>query len=125
MDIFCHFDFWHNRRNGFSPITSPHMSKSNDLLMYHESLMSNDHLMSTQGGLMMPKLVPILNTGKSFSEALILDLVNPQYDKRLFIEFPEKYQFTICFVQKLFFVLYSKQYLYRTCCELVFFQGIQ
>ena len=30
-------------------------------------------------------------TGKSFSEALILGSVNPQYDKRLFIEFPEKY----------------------------------
>ena len=28
-------------------------------------------------------------TGKSFSEALILASVNPQYDKRLFIEFPE------------------------------------
>ena len=27
-------------------------------------------------------------TGKSFSEALILESVNPQYDKRLFIEFP-------------------------------------
>ena len=26
-------------------------------------------------------------TGKSFSEALILESVNPQYDKRLFIEF--------------------------------------
>ena len=30
-------------------------------------------------------------TGKSFSEALILASVNPQYDKRLFIEFPPKY----------------------------------
>ena len=32
-------------------------------------------------------------TGKSFSEALILASVNPQYDKRLlFIEFPPKIQ---------------------------------
>ena len=31
-------------------------------------------------------------TGKSFSEALILASVNPQYEKRLFIEFPEKIQ---------------------------------
>jgi len=31
-------------------------------------------------------------TGKSFSEALILALVNPHYDRRLFIEFPEKYK---------------------------------
>ena len=42
-------------------------------------------------------------TGKSFSEALILASVNPQYDKRLFIEFPEKYKFRTCCVQKLFF----------------------
>ena len=42
-------------------------------------------------------------TGKSFSEALILESVNPQYDKRLFFEFPKKYKFTTCCVQKLFF----------------------
>ena len=65
----------------------------------------------------------LIYTGKSFSEALILASVNPQYEKRLFIEFPEKYTFTTCFVQKLFFVLFwhLKQYLYTTCCELVFF----
>jgi hypothetical protein len=45
-------------------------------------------------------------TGKSFSKALILASVNPQYDKRLFIEFPEKYKFTTCCVQKLFFCLF-------------------
>ena len=34
-------------------------------------------------------LLPLVySTGKSFSEALILASVNPQYDKRLFIEFP-------------------------------------
>jgi hypothetical protein len=33
-------------------------------------------------------------TCKSFSEALILESVNPQYDEKLFIEFPEKYKFT-------------------------------
>ena len=43
------------------------------------------------------------NTGKSFSEALILASVNPQYDKRLFIEFPEKYKFRTCCAQKLSF----------------------
>ena len=47
-----------------------------------------------------------LVTGKSFSEALILASVNPQYDERLFIEFQEKYKFTTCSVQKLFFVLF-------------------
>ena len=42
------------------------------------------------------------DTGKSVSEALILVLVNPQYDKGLFIEFPEKYQFTTYCILKLF-----------------------
>ena len=37
------------------------------------------------------------------SEALILESVNPQYDKILFIEFPPKYKLTTCCVQKLFF----------------------
>ena len=41
-------------------------------------------------------------TGKSFSEAPILASVNPQYDKRLFIEFPEKYKFTSCWLLILF-----------------------
>ena len=31
------------------------------------------------------------NTGKSFSEALILASINPQYDKRLFIELQVQY----------------------------------
>ena len=46
----------------------------------------------------------VLDTGKSMSEALILESLNPQYDERLFIEFQEKYKFTTCCVQKLFFV---------------------
>ena len=41
-------------------------------------------------------------TGKSFSEALIPESDKPQYDKRLFIEFPKKYKFTTCCVQILF-----------------------
>ena len=46
-------------------------------------------------------------TGKSFSEALILVSVNPQYDKRrLFIKFLEKYKLTTCCVQKLFCFLF-------------------
>ena len=36
------------------------------------------------------------------SETLIFESVNPQYDKRLFIESPKKYQFRTCCVQKLF-----------------------
>ena len=38
-------------------------------------------------------------TGKSVSEALILESVSPQYDERLFIELQEKYKFRTCCVQ--------------------------
>ena len=44
-------------------------------------------------------LKTLLHTGKSVSEALILELVNV----RLFIELQEKYKFRTCCVQKLFF----------------------
>ena len=47
-------------------------------------------------------LKKVLCTGKSFSEALILESVNPRYDERWFIEFPEKYKFRTCCV-KIFF----------------------
>ena len=47
-------------------------------------------------------------TGKSFLETLILASANPQYDKWLFIEFPEKYKFRTCFVQIIFVVLSFK-----------------
>jgi hypothetical protein len=36
------------------------------------------------------------------SEALILESVNPQYDKRLFFEFPEKDKFRTGWVQIVF-----------------------
>ena len=48
-------------------------------------------------------------TGKSVSEALILESVNPEYDKRLFIELQEKYKFRTCFVQILFWMSEQKQ----------------
>ena len=67
-------------------------------------------------------------TGKPVSEALILESVNPQYDDQLFIELQvqykqEKYKIRTCCVQKLFFAFFwhSKQFLYTTCSELVFF----
>ena len=41
-------------------------------------------------------------TDRSFSEALILASLNPQYEERLFIELQEKYKFRTCWVQKLF-----------------------
>ena len=45
-------------------------------------------------------------TGKSESEALIFESVNPHYDKRLFIEFPGKNKFTTCCVQKCLFYVF-------------------
>ena len=65
------------------------------------------------------------HTGKSYSEALILASVNPQHDKRLFIEIPKKYKYRTCSVQILFWISKQTQkktqFLYTTCCELVFF----
>ena len=56
------------------------------------------------------RIVVVSNcTGKSVSEALILESVNQQYDKRLFIEFPKKYKFTTCCVQILFWMSKQKQ----------------
>ena len=46
-----------------------------------------------------------LSAGKSVTKALILESVNPQYDNRLFIELHTS----------------SKQFLYTTCSEFVFF----
>ena len=68
-----------------------------------------------------------LSTGKSFSEALILASVIPQYDKILFIEFPEKYKFRTCCVQKLllFFVLTFKTIIVHNMLWTCIFLGIQ
>ena len=66
-------------------------------------------------------------TGKSVSEALILESVNPQYDDRLFIDSWLQYKknttsehvvYKHCF---LFLFWSSKQCLYTTCSQLVFF----
>ena len=63
------------------------------------------------------------DTGKSVSETLILESVNPKYDKRLFIELPEEYKYRTSCAQILFWM--SKQNntkkLYTTRCQLVFF----
>ena len=42
-----------------------------------------------------------------FQKLSFFESVNPQLDKRLFIEFPEKYKLTTCYGQILFFM--SKQ----------------
>ena len=60
-------------------------------------------------------------------EALIFESVSPQYDKRLFIESPQKYKFRTCCVEILFWMSNKnkKQFLNTTCSKLVFFGGIQ
>ena len=64
-----------------------------------------------------------IGTGKSFSEALILESVNPQYDKRFFIDLRKIQVHNMLWtnIVLLFSFWHSKQYLYTTCCELVFF----
>ena len=44
-------------------------------------------------------------TGKSLSEALILESTNPQYDKRLFIDLPVQYMKTTS----------SERFVYKNC----------
>ena len=51
----------------------------------------------------------MFSTGKSVSEALILESVDLQYEERFFIEFQEKYKFTACCVQILFWMSKQKQ----------------
>jgi hypothetical protein len=53
-------------------------------------------------------------TGKSVSKALIVESVNPQYDKK-----NTSWQHVV--YKNCFLFWHSKQYLYTTCCQLVFF----
>ena len=62
-----------------------------------------------------------LCTGKSVSEALIFDSVNPQYDERLFIEFPENTSSEHVVYKYCFECQNKKTFLCTTCSELVFF----
>ena len=66
-------------------------------------------------------------TGKSFSEALIFEPVNPQYDERLFIEFPQKIQVQNMLCTNIVLNVNTKtkktQFLYTICSGL--FLGIQ
>ena len=69
-----------------------------------------------------------LDTGKSFSETLIIASTNPQYDKRLFIDLPVQYMKTRrkehVFVEKFFWMGKQKnkkerKLMYTTFSELV------
>ena len=71
-------------------------------------------------------LLKSLYTGKSFSEALILESVNPQYYERLFIGFPEKYKFTTCCEQISFWMSKQKQtFFVHKMLGACIFRGIQ
>ena len=59
----------------------------------------------------------MLQVPRYFSEALILEFVNLQYDKRLFIEFPKKYKLKTCCVQTLFLMSKQKQNKNNFCTQ--------
>ena len=66
-----------------------------------------------------------IHAGKSVSEALILESVNPQYDDRLFIDLQFQYKKNTSsehvVYKNCFLFWHSKQLLYTTCSEFVFF----
>jgi hypothetical protein len=57
------------------------------------------------------------------SEALIHVSVNPQYDQRLFVEFPEKYKFRTSCVQILFLMSKQKQRTFFVHVLKLYFSG--
>ena len=65
------------------------------------------------------------DTGKSFSEALILESVNPQYEERLLIDLQEKYKFRRYCVQILFWMSKQKTIFVHNMLWTCIFQGIQ
>ena len=81
---------------------SLNMSFSPEALQDHDYCRVPDHDESTEKKVDLGKRKSdektaenfIDDTGKSFSEALILSSTNPQYDKRLFIDLPVQYMKT-------------------------------
>ena len=71
--------------------------------------------------------LPTANTGKSFSEALILVSTNPQYDQKLFTDLPVQYKKTTSSEHVVYINCFecqnktNKQFMYTTCSELVVF----
>ena len=65
------------------------------------------------------------HTGESLSEALILASINPQYDKRLFIDLPVQYIKTTSSEHVVYMncseCQNKKKFLYTTCSEVVVF----
>ena len=70
-----------------------HTSTAHTLLCHNQQQQKKSSFVSKGNG---------PSTGKSVSESLILESVNPQYDEKLFIELPKKYKFRTCCVQILF-----------------------
>ena len=63
--------------------------------MYYWYKFLDSRIVSTKPQMIVAKvLIDQGFTGKSFSEALILASINPQYDKRLFIDLPVLYMKT-------------------------------
>ena len=69
----------------------------------------------------------VRDTGKSFSEAVILASTNPQYDERLFIDLPVLYVKTtssehVVYINSFLFLFWhSEQFMYTKCSELGIF----
>ena len=61
----------------------------------------------------------VRDTGKSFSEAVILASTNPQYDERLFINLPVHYMKTTSSEHAVYIIcfLHSKQFMYTICSQ--------
>ena len=63
----------------------------------------------------------VLGTGKSLSEALFLVSINPQYDKRLFIEYMKTTSSEHAVYINCSECQNKKQFVYITCSELLVF----
>jgi hypothetical protein len=106
----CYFSFQNRKKCCFYV----HFCYKIELILLHWVKNSSTHL-------------TLVCTGKSFSEAVILALTNPQYDKRLFIELRVQYikitnsEHVVYINCVLFFFLHSEQFMYTSCSELVIF----
>ena len=70
--------------------------------------------------------IQFFDTGRSFSEALILVSTNQQYDKRLFIDLPVQYMQTTRSEHVVYINCFEchnnkKKFMYTTCSELAVF----
>ena len=96
------------------------------MFLINELSFSNQLALSARHFILSTQLF-FRSTGNFMSVALILKLVNPQFDDRLLIDlrlqYEKKNKFRTCFVQNCFECQNKnkKLFLYKTCSELVFF----